>query len=172
MAPRFALVPARWLAPDSGLTSSDRLTLCVLCQWVNTHDTDCWPSIPVICAHARLTKKTVIASIRRLETVGALMVKRRKAKQGDSDTHLFTILGYDPKPKGEGWGKRAPTGSVNEHPGVGANSTFPSINDLSLTFSSTSRARARGQPRNKITEGFETLRQSLAKIQAEENGNG
>lgn len=100
MAPRFAIVPARWLAADSGLTPSDRLTLCILCIWVNRETEQCWPSVATIAAHAALSENTIRTALRRLVAFGALTVERRPTKEGDSDTNLYTILGYDPPVKG------------------------------------------------------------------------
>lgn len=102
MAPRFAFVPARWLAPDSGLTSSDRLTLCVLCQWVNRESGECFPSVATIAAHAAMSENSVRAAVRRLVEVGAVTVERRKDATGESASNLYTILGYDPPAKKEG----------------------------------------------------------------------
>lgn len=99
MAPRFAFVPARWLAPDSGLAPSDRLTLCVLCQWVNRESGECWPAVATIAAHAALSENTVRASLKKLVEVGAVTVQRRRDSHGDPDTNLYTILGYDPPAK-------------------------------------------------------------------------
>lgn len=104
MAPRFAFVPARWLAPDSGLDPSDRLTLCVLCQWVNRESGECFPSVATIAAHAALSENTVRTAIKRLAQAGALRVDRRRDIQGDSASNLYTILGYDPPQKKEGEG--------------------------------------------------------------------
>jgi hypothetical protein len=86
MAPRFAFVPARWLAADSGLKPADRLTLCVLCQWVNRESGECFPSIATIAAHAALSENTVRAALRRLEKVGALEVKPRTDGPADLNT--------------------------------------------------------------------------------------
>ncbi len=104
MAPRFAFVPARWLAPDSGLTPADRLTLCVLCQWVNRESGECFPSVPTIAAHAALSENTVRAALKRLVVVGALHVQRRTDANGDPASNLYTILGYDPPRKTAGGG--------------------------------------------------------------------
>ena len=101
MAPRFAFVPARWLAPDSGLTPTDRLTLCVLCQWVNRESGECFPSVATIAAHAALSENSVRSAIKRLVVLGAVQVERRKDSHGDSASNLYTIIGYDP-PLGKG----------------------------------------------------------------------
>ena len=99
MAPRFAFVPARWLAPDSGLAPSDRLNLCVLCQWVNRETGDCWPSVSTIAAHAALSENTIRTAIKNLVSFGAVQVTRRVDKQGDQDSNLYVVIGYDPIPK-------------------------------------------------------------------------
>lgn len=100
MAPRFAIVPACWLAADSGLNPSERLTLCILCIWVNRETEQCFPSIATIAAHAALSETTVRGAIRKLVAIGALEVQRRRDAQGDSDTNLYTVLGYDRPVKG------------------------------------------------------------------------
>ena len=101
MAPRFAFVPARWLAADSGLVAADRLVLCVLCQWVNRESGECFPSVSTIADHSKLGENTIRASIKRLVEVGAVAVERRKDEKGDPASNLYTVLGYDP-PAGRG----------------------------------------------------------------------
>jgi hypothetical protein len=120
MAPRFAFVPARWLAPDSGLNAADRLTLCILCQWVNRESGECFPSVATIAIHSKLSENTIRQSVKRLAEVGALTVERRNDPNGDSASNLYTILGYDPPVKGGTANQKVPVpqtggyGTANE----------------------------------------------------------
>lgn len=114
MAPRFAFVPARWLAADSGLNAADRLTLCILCQWVNRESGECFPSVATIAIHSKLSANTIRESIKRLVEVGALTVEYRREPNGDPASNLYTVLGYDP-PRGTA-NQRVPP--ANEKVGV------------------------------------------------------
>lgn len=116
MAPRFALVPARWLAPDSGLSSTERLVLCVLCQWVNRDTGQAFPSQETIAAHCGLSARAIRGTLENLIHAGAISVTRRFKESGEPDTNLYTVFGYDP-PGGvrEGrsgrYGKDVPVGT-------------------------------------------------------------
>jgi len=109
MAPRFAFVPARWLAFDSPLAASDRLVLCVLCQWVNRERGDCFPSIGSIAGCAKLSENTVRKSLTALERAGALKIERgRRDRAGDCAPNLYTVLGFDPPRVGGGTAIQTP----------------------------------------------------------------
>ena len=99
MAPRFAFVPARWLAPDSGLTPTDRLTLCVLCQWVNRESGECFPSVATIAAHAALSENSVRSAIKRLVVLGAVQVERELSPQLLSAPRCFNNYFNQHEPK-------------------------------------------------------------------------
>jgi hypothetical protein len=120
MALRFAFVPARWLAEDAPLNAFDRLTLCILCQWVNRERGECYPSVSTIARHAKISESSVRRSIRRLVEVGALEMRAQMDPAGDPGSNIYTILGYDPPDKkthvSNGGGGTVPqTGGVPPH---------------------------------------------------------
>ncbi len=71
----------------------------MLCQWVNRESNECFPSVATIAAHAAGHENSVRAAIKRLVSLGALQVERRKDPRGNNTSNLYTILGYDPAAK-------------------------------------------------------------------------
>ena len=96
MAPRFSIAPARWFLPDSPLSSTDRLVLSVLCIWTNRDTGQCFPKIRTLVECAKVSERSVRASIGHLESFGAISVQRRYDDTGRSTSNLYTVLGYDP----------------------------------------------------------------------------
>lgn len=99
MAPRFSIIPARWLADDSPLSPSARLVLSVLGQWANSGTGECFPTMLTIVGCAKLVRSTVRRSILELEKSGAIAVEPRLDEAGDFTSNKYVILGYDPPPK-------------------------------------------------------------------------
>lgn len=95
MAPRFAFVPARWLAPDSPLRATERLVLCVICQWTNSRTSECFPSVRTIAAGAKMSPRAVQGAINALVKAGALRCEHRR-KGAINLPNLYTVIGYDP----------------------------------------------------------------------------
>lgn len=96
MAPRFFIGPARWLRPESPLTSSERLVLAVLCLFTNKQGGDCWPSVATIASHAHLAESTVHAALKGLKNHGVIRIRKRKKADGSPDSNLFIVMGFDP----------------------------------------------------------------------------
>lgn len=97
--PRFAFIPARWLAPDSPLTANERLVLSVLCLWTNSRTAECFPSVATIAAHCQLSERTVQRAIPALVKAGAIVCEHRR--NGDKNLpNLYTVIGYDPPMRG------------------------------------------------------------------------
>jgi hypothetical protein len=91
------LVPWRHLEPDSGLTSMERLILCIIGKWVNTWSHTAYPGIDTIAAHAAVDERTVRRGIARLVKLGVVSVRARTRPDGERDTNLYTVRGYDPR---------------------------------------------------------------------------
>lgn len=104
MAPRFFIGPARWLAPDSGLTATERLVLAVLCQWTSKDTGECFPSIATVAAHAAISETSVRKAMGGLVKHGAVSIRRRKDEQGVWQSNIYLILGFDPPPEAKKWG--------------------------------------------------------------------
>lgn len=99
MAPRLFIGPARWLAPDSGLTSTERLVIAVLGIWTNSERGDCYPSVATISAHSGFSERTVQGALLHLSAIGAIDMRPRFALDGTRMTNLYTVLGFDPTEK-------------------------------------------------------------------------
>jgi len=91
----WVFVPWLWVRPDSPLTGTERLVLYSMCQSVNTGDRLGWLSEEEICKLARRGERTVRRAIRRMEKLGAVKVQERKKPNGDRDTNLYKVFGYE-----------------------------------------------------------------------------
>lgn len=119
--------------------------LCVLCQWVNSSTDTCFPAVSTIASHASLGETAVRGAIKRLVDAGAVLVEERFTEQGDRDSNLYTVIGYDPDPRGVVREVRHPPrqthhgGSPREGGVVRqVRGNVLSSNDLTLTSSSSS----------------------------------
>lgn len=133
MAPRFFFGPARWLAPDSGLTANERLVLAVLCQWTSRQEGECFPRILTIAAHAALSEASVKRALRGLVAHGAVRVTHRQKADGSPDSSVYLVLGFDP-PQKVGVGSNRPHGGVRNGRGVGSNRPDNVLTDNSVSF--------------------------------------
>jgi hypothetical protein len=102
MAAEWLYVPGRWFEPDSPLTAMERHMLSTICRWVNTRSHLAWPSRKKIAARAAVSERTVQTAISHLVTHGALSKTQRTRPNGDRETNMYEVLGYDlPVAKGK-----------------------------------------------------------------------
>jgi hypothetical protein len=100
LTPRFFRGPVRWLAPDSGLSKTQRLVLMVLCIWTDRSTGECYPRVETVAAYAGLCERTVRTALAALARAGAITIVRRRTEEGLSISSIYTVKGFE-APAGE-----------------------------------------------------------------------
>lgn len=76
--PPFARLSKVLTEPDLPLKANERLVALVMFQHISLKTMKCWPSMDTITRRAKVSRHTVIRTIRVLQEVGLLKVKKRR----------------------------------------------------------------------------------------------
>jgi len=94
---RFGVVPTYWMR-HLELSATDKATLALLSTYADENGY-CWPSVPVLAMCLTISDRHIQRSLRRLEEVGAVRIKRRYNEDGKPVSNGYWIRGYENKPQ-------------------------------------------------------------------------
>ena len=84
----FAKLTKVFTEPDLPLKANERLVALVMFQHVNLTTMQCYPSIDTICRRAKVGRNSVSGTIKALEKLGLLKVKKGR-RQGKFDRNVY-----------------------------------------------------------------------------------
>lgn len=93
---RFAFVPAYWLL-HRGLSATDKAVLAVLATYASK-TRYAFPSVKTMAEALDMSERTVRYSLRALEEIGAVLVRRRTTTAGHTTSNGYWITGFDRMP--------------------------------------------------------------------------
>lgn len=92
---RFTKVP-HWLIDESDLDLQELAVYIVLLRHRDPETGKCWPGMATIADKARMSRRTVMRVIARLEAKGIIQVERRSTSDVN-DSNLYTVSVVKPK---------------------------------------------------------------------------
>ena len=78
-APRFRLLKML-NEPDLTLRANELMVAVVIFQHVNLKTLQCWPSIETICKRAKVSRRTVIRAVKKMQEQGLVTVSSTRQK--------------------------------------------------------------------------------------------
>ena len=98
-----------WVLYDSPTTGNDRLALIAIADEADDEGRNAFPSMETIALKARISKRTAIRAVERLELGGALLVKRPETRGRGRYNRYVVAMGRDPVALAGAVGWPAPT---------------------------------------------------------------
>ena len=93
--PPFANLTKVFTEPDLPLKANERLVALVMFQHVNLTTMQCWPSVDNIARRAKVSRHTVIDTIKALRKLGLVKVSKKRTKgKFDRNVYDFSEVKY------------------------------------------------------------------------------